>query len=164
MKSRIIQFFSLSLTVFLCSCATIMSGPNQEFTFRTEPTRATVRLNGMDIGKTPLTRNLDRSNSYEVEITMPGYKPYYLRLEKGFNGWYIGNILFGGIVGLIVDPLTGAIYTLTPEDELGNTPRNMWVKSDFGNLTLDISMTPVDGQIPYDYMEEDDSSQGSPME
>ncbi|KGQ53534.1 hypothetical protein IO44_11000, partial [Gallibacterium anatis str. Avicor] len=32
------------------------------------------------------------------------------------DGWYIGNILFGGIVGLlIVDPITGAMYKLPPE-------------------------------------------------
>lgn len=31
------------------------------------------------------------------------------------NGWYIGNLLFGGIIGLlIVDPATGAMWTLIP--------------------------------------------------
>jgi hypothetical protein len=29
------------------------------------------------------------------------------------DGWYIGNILFGGLIGiLIVDPLTGAMWKL----------------------------------------------------
>ena len=29
------------------------------------------------------------------------------------DGWYIGNILFGGLIGmLIVDPATGAMYNL----------------------------------------------------
>jgi len=33
------------------------------------------------------------------------------------NGWYIGNLLFGGLIGLlIVDPLTGAMWTLDPKD------------------------------------------------
>jgi hypothetical protein len=32
------------------------------------------------------------------------------------SGWYFGNLLFGGVIGmLIVDPLTGAMYNLTPE-------------------------------------------------
>ena len=31
------------------------------------------------------------------------------------SGWVWGNILFGGIIGLIVDASTGAMYKLTPE-------------------------------------------------
>ena len=32
------------------------------------------------------------------------------------NGWYFGNILFGGLIGMIaVDPATGAMYTLQPK-------------------------------------------------
>ena len=37
-----------------------------------------------------------------------------LNLQK-FNAWYLGNILFGGIIGLVIDPITGAIYNLTPK-------------------------------------------------
>jgi hypothetical protein len=32
------------------------------------------------------------------------------------NGWYFGNIIFGGLIGLLaVDPATGAMYTLKPD-------------------------------------------------
>lgn len=32
------------------------------------------------------------------------------------SGWYLGNVVFGGLIGLlIVDPLTGAMYNLTPD-------------------------------------------------
>lgn len=35
----------------------------------------------------------------------------------GVSGWYVANLLFGGLIGLlIVDPLTGAMYNLSPED------------------------------------------------
>ena len=39
-------------------------------------------------------------------------------IESGATGWYIaGNILFGGLIGwLIVDPSTGAMYTLNPSE------------------------------------------------
>ena len=34
-------------------------------------------------------------------------------VTAGLNGWYFGNILIGGLVGmLIVDPLTGAMYRM----------------------------------------------------
>ncbi len=34
-------------------------------------------------------------------------------LSAGLDGWYIGNILFGGLIGmLIVDPATAAMWKL----------------------------------------------------
>lgn len=34
------------------------------------------------------------------------------------NGWYLaGNILLGGLIGwIIVDPITGGMWTLSPEE------------------------------------------------
>jgi len=44
---------------------------------------------------------------------MDGYDEKVIPVEFAFNGWYIGNIVFGGLIGLlIVDPLTGAMYRL----------------------------------------------------
>ena len=40
-----------------------------------------------------------------------GYGEFVYELTPSLNGWYIGNLLFGGLIGfLIVDPLTGAMY------------------------------------------------------
>jgi hypothetical protein len=37
-------------------------------------------------------------------------------VDSRINGWYVGNIVFGGLIGwLIVDPLTGAMWTLNTE-------------------------------------------------
>ena len=34
-----------------------------------------------------------------------------LEITPDFNGWYIGNILFGGLIGMIiVDPATGDMW------------------------------------------------------
>ena len=43
-----------------------------------------------------------------------GYVPYSAKIERGVDGWYIlGNLFFGGLIGwLIVDPATGAMWTL----------------------------------------------------
>jgi hypothetical protein len=39
-----------------------------------------------------------------------------VNLHSSVSGWYFGNVVFGGLIGmLIVDPLTGAMYNLTPE-------------------------------------------------
>jgi hypothetical protein len=37
-------------------------------------------------------------------------------VDCNVNGWYIDNNLFGGLIGmLIVDPITGAMYKLSPD-------------------------------------------------
>jgi hypothetical protein len=37
-------------------------------------------------------------------------------VDSTINGWYVGNIVFGGFIGwLIVDPLTGAMWALDTE-------------------------------------------------
>jgi hypothetical protein len=46
---------------------------------------------------------------YTVEATGHGSVPVVSKL----NGWYWGNLLFGGLIGmLIVDPATGAMWKL----------------------------------------------------
>jgi hypothetical protein len=45
-----------------------------------------------------------------------GYEPQTATLQKELDAWYLGNILLGGLIGmLIVDPLTGAMWKLPPE-------------------------------------------------
>lgn len=44
---------------------------------------------------------------------MNGYDEKIISVECKLNGWYMGNIVFGGLIGLlIVDPATGAMYKL----------------------------------------------------
>jgi hypothetical protein len=52
-----------------------------------------------------------------VRVSKDGYESVDIAVAGTVNGWYIGNILFGGLIGmLIVDPLTGAMYTLEPNE------------------------------------------------
>jgi hypothetical protein len=70
-------------------------------------------------GETPLTVTLDASNGffrkakYKVEASKNGYETSTTEISARVNGWYAGNILFGGVIGLlIVDPATGAMWKL----------------------------------------------------
>ncbi|KTC14872.1 hypothetical protein [Pseudomonas viridiflava] len=50
---------------------------------------------------------------YTVTYRKDGYTSSTQTLESGIDGWYWGNIVIGGLIGmLIVDPATGAMYTL----------------------------------------------------
>ena len=102
--------------LFLSSCATIVSGSRQTVKFDSTPTNATVFIDETEVGKTPFETKLERKREYELEIRIGGYERYKSKLTKQFNAWYIGNIVFGGIIGLVVDPITGAIYKLTPNE------------------------------------------------
>lgn len=111
-----VTFFTLVLTALLTSnCATIISGSKQNIKFNSNPTNATIFIDEVQVGKTPYETKLERKREYEVKIQLDGYKPYETKLTKKFNAWYLGNILFGGLIGLIIDPITGAIYNLTPD-------------------------------------------------
>ncbi|MEB0149931.1 hypothetical protein [Pseudomonas sp. CCC2.2] len=68
------------------------------------------------------SRGYFKSESYSVAFRKEGHADTVTPLKSSVNGWYWGNIAFGGLIGmLIVDPLTGAMYTL-PDDVTGSLP------------------------------------------
>ena len=76
-------------------------------------------------GKTPTTVTLKKGNgkyfgkkSYTVKISKSGYTIQTIPVKTSPSGWYIfGNAVFGGLIGwLIVDPLSGKMYSLSPEN------------------------------------------------
>ncbi|MGL4401850.1 MAG: PEGA domain-containing protein [Luteolibacter sp.] len=101
--------------LFLSSCASIFNGRNQTVEITSHPPGASVRINGSDTGKTPLSAELSRKISHRVELDLKGYKPYETVLAPEFNGAAMGNILGGGIIGMVVDGSTGAGNTLNPK-------------------------------------------------
>jgi hypothetical protein len=120
-----------AVIVFVASgCATIIKGSSQNVSIKSNPAEARVVVSdlnsGRDIhtGSTPVTLSLKRgagwfkSGKYKVTIEKAGFKKEEVFLEGTPGGWYIaGNFFFGGLIGwLAVDPATGAMWTLEPED------------------------------------------------
>jgi hypothetical protein len=60
----------LSLMFVLVSCATLFSDSSDKITFTSEPSDAQVYLNGVQIGKTPLTYEVDRATFQQSEIVI----------------------------------------------------------------------------------------------
>lgn len=112
---RKIIFLTLSTLVILSSCASIISTSRQNVSITSSPSEAKVHINTVDVGQTPITHSLKRNQEHQVRITLDGYKPYEVILTKKLNSWFFGNILLGGLIGIIVDASTGAMYKLTPE-------------------------------------------------
>jgi hypothetical protein len=114
------------VAVGLIGCASIMGkGSPETLNIRSTPDQADVAIhdeNGMKVftGKTPTMASLEKKKSYfsgkkyTVKITKPGFADHQTTVDTNAGGWYIGgNILLGGLIGwFIVDPLTGAMWTL----------------------------------------------------
>jgi hypothetical protein len=119
MKLRtIVTAVSLASTT---ACATIMQGSQQPVAVSSTPAGAAITVDGKAMGTTPATLLLARKESHVVSLLLDGYLPYNMTLEKKTSGWVWGNIVFGGVVGVVVDASTGAMYRLTP----GNVDANM---------------------------------------
>jgi len=113
----------LVISVFLLSlgCASIMHGSKQSISFQSTPTGANVEIRdamGVAFGscETPCTLDLKRKREYKVTITKFGYNPVDIVIQKKSDGWIWGNILFGGVIGLIIDFSNGSAYRLSPSE------------------------------------------------
>ncbi|HCA7379988.1 TPA: hypothetical protein MX316_006554, partial [Pseudomonas aeruginosa] len=66
----------------------------------------------------------------------PGHADTVVNLKSGVSGWYWGNILIGGLIGmLIVDPATGAMYSL-PDEVSGQLQQQAADAGSKSNLTI----------------------------
>lgn len=99
----------------MTGCASIMHGTTQKVGISSSPTGATVSVDNKTLGITPLFADLKRGQEHIITIEMPGYEKTQLTVTKKVSGWVWGNILFGGLIGLGVDSLSGGLYDLTPE-------------------------------------------------
>lgn len=125
-----LAFGILGASLFAGGCASIVNGGNREISIATQPPGATasVRKSGgniMDIvavEKTPCTISLDpkksyfSGQSYTLRLELPGYKITEVELTPKMSGWYWGNLVFGGLIGMLaVDPATGAMWNIAPD-------------------------------------------------
>jgi len=105
----------LLVAVAIWGCATIMHGTSQKIGISSSPTGAKVSVDNAVLGITPLFADLKRGDEHIVTVELAGYQKTQLTITKSVSGWVWGNIIFGGLVGLAVDAITGGLYNLSPE-------------------------------------------------
>jgi len=122
-RNKILVIIVISV-IFLSGCASIISKSMYPVTINSSPEEATITIideNGLEMykGKTPATISLSSGESYfhakryTVKFFKQGYEEQTTVIKADIDGWYFGNILVGGIIGmLIVDPITGAMWSL----------------------------------------------------
>lgn len=113
--------------ILLSSCASILSKSTYPLAISTDPSGAEILIkdgkgNTIFEDRSPATVNLKASQGffkkaqYSVTISQSGFQSKTVPVNFKVDGWYWGNLLLGGVVGmLIVDPATGAMYKIENE-------------------------------------------------
>jgi hypothetical protein len=113
--------------IIISGCASIVSKSSYPVSINSTPSGANITVKdkkGRDVysGNTPANFKLPAGAgffskaSYTVTFGMDGYDTRTVPIDFKLDGWYIGNIIFGGLIGfLIVDPATGAMWKLDTE-------------------------------------------------
>ncbi|HZV83351.1 MAG TPA: translation initiation factor 2 [Brevundimonas sp.] len=109
----------VGVALSLPACATITRGSSQEFTVQSEPSGARVSTsNGFQCDATPCTFRMPRKDAFRATIALPGYASQTHEIKSGISGGgaagMAGNLVFGGIIGGVVDASSGAMNNLTP--------------------------------------------------
>ena len=114
----------LASALLFSGCATIVSRTSYPVSIDTQPEGASVIITdkrGKEVykGSSPSTVVLKSGAGYfskaeyQVKIKAPGYGEHIIPVLYKLNGWYFGNLLIGGLIGmLVIDPATGAMWRL----------------------------------------------------
>ena len=95
-------------------CATIFASGPDVVNINSTPEGARVKLDGLRIGKTPMTATVERSSVGIVTLDLNGYEQETAQIRKSFNAVSLVNILFWP--GFLVDAVTDNIqkHSTTP--------------------------------------------------
>jgi hypothetical protein len=125
MKTRIVKIVAVYIAILsLQGCASIVGETEYPVAVSSAPEGASFEIKNksgqiVHSGTAPSTVTLKSSKgyfsgqTYTLLFKKDGYSDKMATLDSDISGWYWGNILIGGLIGmLIVDPATGAMYKL----------------------------------------------------
>ncbi|MEI7812134.1 MAG: PEGA domain-containing protein [Ignavibacteria bacterium] len=115
------SFIAVTLLLFVfASCATIFTGSSQNVSIKSTPEKANITIKtmgGIEVfsGVTPIIAPLSKKHDYLVSVKLDGYKESTVQITQELQGWFWGNLFCGGIVGMIIDYSSGAMWNLEPQ-------------------------------------------------
>lgn len=119
-----VKYISFLLLSLLPGCATLVNGSSQNVTVGTTPPNASCTLDRVGarlgvIAQTPGSLRIDKSkNELSVTCSKDGFDTVTVKKSPSFSGATFGNIIAGGIVGVVVDAASGANYSYPDTIEL----------------------------------------------
>lgn len=114
---RAVAVAALVWTVPLLSgCGVLFGGTTKTITVTSAPAAAQLTTTPSTAQfTTPASLQLERKNSYTITATKDGYKSAEAQIQKQMRtGPLILDILFTGLLGVVVDAATGGWYDLQP--------------------------------------------------
>jgi hypothetical protein len=118
----------LSALLAMSACATIVEGTGQNINLATTPTGASceVSRDGKLLGTVPMTPGTLRIDKSGKDLTIVCSKDLHAAATSTHSPKFVdttfGNILLGGLVGVVVDASTGANYTHADKFEITLNP------------------------------------------
>ena len=103
------------LSITLTGCASIINGRSQSVDFESTPSGVDLTVGGLK-ATTPAKLTLTRKETYIATFARTDFPERTVTLEPRMSWWLLGNLLFGGLVGFVVDAATGSGMTLEPSD------------------------------------------------
>ncbi len=102
-------------------CASIVSGRYADVAIDSYPSNARVMIRdtqGRSVAslQTPGVVSLKRNRRfflparYTATIESPGHQPAHVPIRSTLNPWILGNMVIGGIPGIVIDSATGAAW------------------------------------------------------
>ncbi len=110
MKAGLLQNPSRVLGILICavylSGCSLFGGSSQSFSITSNPVGATVRINGQEVGVTPLQRDVSRRGDLLVEVEKTGYKSQFRQTSRKLSSLGIVDVIGGAVLLL---PLIGLV-------------------------------------------------------
>lgn len=105
---RLASFLMIVSLLGHAGCATIVSSGPDLIPVNSEPSGAKVLLDGIPVGRTPMTAAVNRKSDGVFTFELDGYSQAVRDESKVMNGWFAGNILLFGfaVIGIPVDLIT----------------------------------------------------------
>ncbi|MBS0273569.1 MAG: energy transducer TonB [Proteobacteria bacterium] len=104
----------LAVGVSLSGCASVIKGSSQAIAIATPPTTGANCVLTSKEGSWPVVTpgvvKVERSKEdIVIHCTKAGWQDATQTIPSNFEGWTVGNLLIGGVIGVGIDAATGAI-------------------------------------------------------
>lgn len=145
---RLVPVFAAAWLV--TGCGAMLHGSRQDISVVSSVPGTTVQAspNATSV-VAPGTLSLERKNNYVLTFSAPGYAPATVNVTNSIGtGTVIADVLLTGLVGVVVDGMTGSWYGLNPETASATLVKQVGtvgpdeIHIQLGRVTRDGQLTP----------------------
>src|SRR5689334_16057789 len=87
LMNRSLLLAAIASAVALSACGSIIHGSSQDIGISSTPTSASVSIDNVTKGQTPIVAKLSRKDNHIIHIAADGYQPADLTLTRSVSGW-----------------------------------------------------------------------------